>query len=781
MADEELAVQLVVEGMKKFLSEMKSADTSIDGIGETADKSSNILNGAFATALGIGIVKAAEAAIGAIVKLGKAFIGFTAESLEMATEFQTSLTALQIAASSTGLGFDDLHDAAITVGGDTRLLGVSASGAAEAMTGLYKAGLTSTEIFGDLQGYMAGTTDLGGALRASIDLAASTELDMVQASDLAAVALSTFGAAMTTPEERANFVNAALNNMVQAADASVASVSDLAAAMINVGPTASSLGIPIQDMNNALAILSTRGINGAQAGTALKSMLVNLQRPTPAVTKALDDLNVSMYDASGNFVGLENLVGQLEMAYSDLTPEQRNVNSQIIAGSYGMNALNTLLGEGADGWDAMADATMNAATIQEQAAAYAETYAGKQEAMNGQIETLRIQIGEALLPVMTSFLDQLSYFIDQYGPQVTAAFENIVAAIGPFVQWLGQLLFAGENLDDYFKMMPESMQPIATFIAETLIPTLENIWNWLSANLPPAIQILSDLWTGVLLPALTNIWTFIQENVIPVLQQVQEWLALNLPPAIQTLSDLWTGTLLPAITSVWAFFQDSIMPILKSVAEAAELVLGAALETLAGIWETILLPAIEMVWAHIQDNVMPLLEALGDLVSTVLTVALEVWAGIWEKKLLPAIEKFVGFYTDNLKPALDYLANIILPILQGAIDGVAGAFSTVVGWVETLTGKLKDIKLPDWMTPGSPTPLELGLLGIGDAMHKLSSMELPMLQTSLNIGRVPAMANGGGGNYTNVVNNNNYNLTTNSLTRPSGLALEFSAMEMGSR
>jgi TP901 family phage tail tape measure protein len=39
----------------------------------------------------------------------------------------------------------------------------------------------------------------------------------------------------------------------------------------------------IEDTNNALAILSTRGITGAEAGTALKSMLTNLQRPTTAV------------------------------------------------------------------------------------------------------------------------------------------------------------------------------------------------------------------------------------------------------------------------------------------------------------------------------------------------------------------------------------------------------------------------------------------------------------------------------------------------------------------
>ena len=48
------------------------------------------------------------------------------------------------------MSFDELHDAALTVGDDTRLMGVSASGAAESLTGLYKAGLSTTEIFGEV-------------------------------------------------------------------------------------------------------------------------------------------------------------------------------------------------------------------------------------------------------------------------------------------------------------------------------------------------------------------------------------------------------------------------------------------------------------------------------------------------------------------------------------------------------------------------------------------------------------------------------------------------------
>jgi hypothetical protein len=121
-----------------------------------------------------------------------AALGDTArEIVDLGTDFESQMAIMSTAADTTVLSMDQLHDMALKVGGDTDLIGVSATSAADSITGLYKAGLTATEIFGDYNGYLAGAAELGGALRAAIDLAAASELDMVQASQLAAVTLAT--------------------------------------------------------------------------------------------------------------------------------------------------------------------------------------------------------------------------------------------------------------------------------------------------------------------------------------------------------------------------------------------------------------------------------------------------------------------------------------------------------------------------------------------------------------------------------------------------------------
>ena len=116
-------------------------------------------------------------------------------------DFEQNMAILNVAAKGYGLTLDELSAATLKVGGDTSLVGVDAMQTAESITNLFKAGLTAGEVFGDLDSYMAGTATLGGALRASIDLAAASELDMDRASEVAAITLATFGGGLERVDE----------------------------------------------------------------------------------------------------------------------------------------------------------------------------------------------------------------------------------------------------------------------------------------------------------------------------------------------------------------------------------------------------------------------------------------------------------------------------------------------------------------------------------------------------------------------------------------------------
>jgi TP901 family phage tail tape measure protein len=840
-------VKIIVEGKDKASGVFGKVGGSLERLGGIAKITGGILLGGLAAGI---------AGVGAV-------LGTT---IPMAVDFQSAVVDLRIAAGDSGLSLQTLQDAAIAVGGDTRLLGVSASGAAEAMTGLYKAGLSTVEIFGNVQNYMAGTAELGGALRASIDAAAATELDMVQASDLAAVALATFGAEMETETERAGFINDALDHMVRSANASVAEVSDLAASFKTVGPVAAGLGIPLDQLNQALAILSTRGIKGSAAGTALKSMLTNLQRPTEDVQEAYAELGVTMYDVNGQFVGLPNLIEQLsdalygnseivvevggrtreqnelldraqsryesltkriadhnagikimsdtslkkanqELANSvsiiteleaitgtattstkKLTEEERNLYIQTLAGTYGMNALNTLLAEGVEGWDAMGEAIGDAMGIQEQAALKAETFAGRMEALKGAMETVKIELGLKFLPVMT---DLLNLFIERGIPileGLVKPFEKLAEVITTIVDDFpfiisafrygydeggilqGVLEAIAEILDDFLPRdlmskvygFRDSILAVKDAILEFFDPVLE----WIDHNieLKDLLITLGIILGGVLLSALWAIGSALAPVVLafgalllavstlrraweedwngmrtklteawegtirPALETLWAWLQEKIPAAIETLKTFWEEKLKPALETVWAFIVEDVIPALRNVRNWLKIHIPIAIEKCKEFWEEHLKPALETVWDFMVENVIPAHEDVYDWLIAKIPVAIAVSKYFLEEVLKPALETVWEYLTEYFIPAHVELYEWLKEKIPEAIE------TNRSFWIETLRPALVDI----WeYLEGSIIKVLLALANVMDAIVDTQITITAMLWRNLFL---PALA-----------------------------------------
>ncbi len=623
------------------------------------DRIKGIIAGASKAAMigGIGIL---VAGLGTLVAVTK-------DAIPLTIEFQSSLTDLSIAASDSGMSMKELHDSALLVGGDTRLLGVSASGAAASMTGLYKAGLTTTEIFGDLQGYMEGTAELGGALRAAIDLAAASELDMVQASDLAAVTLATFGGALETAEERAEFVNRALDNMIRAADASVAEVSDLADALVAIGPIASAMGMSIEETNNALAILSTRGITGASAGTALKSMITNMRRPTDEVQSALASLNVELYNAEGNFRGLPAILGDLEVGLSGTTQEMRDYYVTTLAGSYGMVALNTLLSEGTEGWNAMSEATANATGIAEQAERKSQTLAGRIEALQGAFETIKIRIGEALLPAMTSLVDILAAMTDKYAPYLAAVLDTVVTPA---------LTDAAYFVEAFLAVLMDTGDPLRaaeTALNETFGTTLQfadAIWDLIM----PLISLTRYLWST----ATTG-------------DALNDWLT-HLSPELRPLASL-LGKVATGFRRMVSYVADN-WPMLLRLAAAIGVVVGVGagiISVLSGVGGVVL-----SVGGTIGSAIVSIVATIAGVVTAVTAIAGGISAAVAAVGGIgPAIAAIIIVVIAALPAFIAWIGMVIAAMATWAVAIAAGmtlAIPVVIGFVQQVIARWGEIQ-----------------------------------------------------------------------------------------
>ena len=617
-------------------------------------------------------------------------------ALETATEFESSMNIMEVAARSSGTGIDSLHDAAIKIGADTELVGVSASGAAEAMTNFYKAGLTTEDMFGDLNGYLEEGASLSGALRAAIDLAAASELDMGIASELVAVGMATWGYGA----EDAILI---ANSFVQTADASIASVSDLAASMENIGPVAAGFGFSMGEVNTALGLLSERGIVGAEAGTAVKSMMNNMMRQTPAVTGALDELGISLYDNNGEMYDLTNIMGQFDgalgnsaIAAGELTEEQRNNYIQTIAGTYGMKAMIPLLSEGMEGWNGMSGAIDAAATVQEVAAARTQGMGGAMEQFEGAMETLLITLGEEFLPDLTKLVKVVTDFISsliegdpallRWGVIIAA----IVAAIGPLLLILGTVISViGTVVGVVTAIGAPILLVIAAIIAVVVLLAIAIAANWgiirdaLLAAWEQIKPVFDQFMLGVgqIVAWVVAQWPMIQQIIADVMAKVAEIIVTVITVVVPFIMEMF-GQVVAWVQENWPAIQATIVDVMGKVSAVIDAVINEVVPFIMEMFAKVV-TWVQENWPLIQETVTTVLTAIQSVITTVLG-----WIAVFWQAHGEAIVNWVTLAWENLKiiisTGLDFILGIIRTVMLIITGDWAGAWEEIKSIAETI-------------------------------------------------------------------------------------------------
>ena len=338
-------------------------------------------------------------------------------------------------------------------------------------------------------------------------------------------------------------------------------------------------------------------------------------------------------------------------------------------------------------------------------------------------------------------------------PAVAASLA-LAAANAPIILGIAAIAAAVGLL---VKAWQEDWGGIRTFFTEVweekLQPAFETMKTWLETNLPIAIETLSGFWTGTLQPAVDTVVGFFKEDVIPLFEKVRDWLETTITAAIQTLSDYWTGTLKPAVETVVNFFNEDVVPLFEAVGELFDVTLTLAITALSGLWENVLLPALTDVWNYLNDNVFPIFEDIGafleetfNVAVEALSTALETLGGWLNDTIAPALKTVWEWLDDKLSPALETVKGWFDKASE-AVGGLSGAFDKVTGWIQTLKDKLANLNLPDWLTPGSPTPLEIGLWGIAGSIAEtergLRGLDAVMAGMAGDAG-MPALAMPGG-------------------------------------
>lgn len=364
------------------------------------------------------IVGRDKSASAAISKVSTGILGIGAASgaalgLAVAkfSEFDQQMSLVQDGTRASAQVMGDLRDAALDAGARTAF---SATEAAAAVDALARAGVSTSDI-------------LSGALDGALDLAAAGSLDVAKAAEIASVAMVQFKLAGQDVPHIADLLAAG-------AGKAMGTVEDLAMALDQSGLVASQAGLSIEETTGTLAAFASAGLAGSDGGTSFKTML---QRLTPVSANArakMEELGISAFDASGEFVGITNYAGQLRGALSRLTPEARQSAMGIMFGSDAVRAAAVLYEQGAEGIENWIDETNDAGYAAESAAIKMDNLAGDVEQLGGAVETSLIKAGsganDVLRQLTQTATDLVSGFAGLPDPVQQTAFGIMAVTTG---------------------------------------------------------------------------------------------------------------------------------------------------------------------------------------------------------------------------------------------------------------------------------------------------------------------------------------------------------------
>ncbi|SDM14627.1 phage tail tape measure protein [Sediminibacillus halophilus] len=342
--------------------------------------------------------------------------------LKTGMDFEKSMSNVQAISGATGNDLEQLEGKARELGASTSK---SASEAADAL------------------GYMAlagwDTTQMMDGLEPVLRLSEAGNIDLARASDLATDSMSALGVEV---EDLPKY----LDNVAQAARNSNTDIDALMEAYITAGGNFKEFNVPLEESTALLGTLANRGFKGSEAGRAMNAIMVNLSSGAGQAGKAMEDLEISAFDADGQFIGLEETLRLVKDRTKDMTDEQRAQYISMIAGKEHLKTFQGLLSGLDDEYGELkgdvsdADGALNdmAETMQDNAQ-------GNIQRLKSAFEELSIQFSDKVLPMFTDGVEKVTDLVQWFG-ELDESTQKQILIMGGLAAAMGPVLMVGGSL-----------------------------------------------------------------------------------------------------------------------------------------------------------------------------------------------------------------------------------------------------------------------------------------------------------------------------------------------
>lgn len=312
-------------------------------------------------------------------------------AIKQTVDFDTAIRKAGAIAGATKEQLDDMKNAAMDLGAKTSK---SASEVANAMTELAAKGFDANQVIAAMPGI--------------ISAAEASGEDLAMTSDTVASALNIWGM-------EAHEASKVADVLAMSANMTAAGIGDMQLAFKYAGAPAAALGIEMEELAGAVGIMTNAGLQGENAGTALRASLLALNNPAKAQEKIMKELGFSIKDSSGEAKSLTDIVGDLKKATEGMTAADRTATVAKLVGTEATSGFLALMEAGPDAISKMTKALENSAGASAKTAEEMKAgIGGALEELSGAFETLAINVGYILAPAVIAIAKGIQALVNWF-------------------------------------------------------------------------------------------------------------------------------------------------------------------------------------------------------------------------------------------------------------------------------------------------------------------------------------------------------------------------------
>ncbi len=314
-------------------------------------------------------------------------------SLAAYTSFDDAIRAAGAAANATGESFESLRNTAKHLGATTSF---SATEVANLMTELGRAGFSPKQI--------------EEMTLAVMNLARATGTDATLSSGIMAATIRQFSL------EASDAVRVA-DGLTAAANKSFNSVESLGEALSYAGPVAADANMSLEETLAILGTLGNLGIQGSEAGTALRRLLTLGAAESEKFQKVF---GVATKDAQGNARNLVDILGEVSAATANMGSADRAAAFNEVFGLLGITSASAIGKTVTDTRQLLAELQNSGGIAAKTAADMEAGIGGAFRILRSSVEGVAIAIGEAL------------------DVSVTSMMKSVARALSGLTEWIGK-------------------------------------------------------------------------------------------------------------------------------------------------------------------------------------------------------------------------------------------------------------------------------------------------------------------------------------------------------